>query len=110
CRPFISNFGALPMATKKKFASSFSSSPRVALPGGERAPFLQTADEKPAPPAAKFTVSVIIRRKQPLKAANRLGKERLTRAQYKKNHGSDPAAAKLVRAFAREFGLTVAAD
>jgi kumamolisin len=98
------------MATKKKFASSFSSSPRVALPGGERAPFLQTADQKPAPPAAKFTVSVIIRRKQPLKAANRLGKERLTRAQYKKNHGSDPAAAKLVRAFAREFGLTVAPD
>jgi kumamolisin len=98
------------MATKKKFASSFSSSPRVALPGGERAPFLQTADQKPAPPAAKFTVSVIIRRKQPLKAANRLGKERLTRAQYKKNHGSDPTAVKLIHAFAREFGLNVAPD
>src|SRR6202012_5597503 len=69
-----------------------------------------TADQKPAPPSAKFTVSVILKRKQPLKAANRLGKERLTRAQYKKNHGSDPTAVKLVRAFAREFGLTIAPD
>jgi kumamolisin len=98
------------MATKKKFASSFSSSSRVALPGGERAPFLQTADQRPASPAAKLTVSVILKRKQPLKTANRLGKERLTRAQFKKNHGSNPTAVKLVRAFAREFGLTVAPD
>jgi kumamolisin len=98
------------MATKKSPTVHFSSSPRVALPGAEKAPFAQAADQKPAPPAAKLTVSVIVKRKQPLKTANRLGKERLTRAQYKKNHGSDPAAAKLVRAFAHEFGLTVAPD
>jgi kumamolisin len=98
------------MATKKKSVSPLFTSPRAVLPGGERVPFLQTADQKPAPPSAKFTVSVILKRKQPLKAANRLGKERLTRAQYKKNHGSDPTAVKLVRAFAREFGLTIAPD
>jgi kumamolisin len=98
------------MATKDKVTSRFSSSPRAALPGGERAPLDLPSEEKPVPPAAKLTVSVIVRRKQPLKTANRLGKERLTRAQFKKNHGSDPAAVKLVRAFAREFGLTVAPD
>jgi kumamolisin len=99
------------MATKSKMTSrlsSLSSSPRTALPGGDRAPFVASAQEKPIPPASKLTVSVIVRRKQPLKTANRLGKERLTRAQYKKSHGSDPVAVKLVRAFAREFGLTVA--
>jgi kumamolisin len=98
------------MATKNKITAHFSSSPRAALPGGERAPFVLSAEEKPVPQAAKLTVSIIVRRRQPLKRANLLGKERLTRAQYKKNHGSDPTAVKLVHTFAREFGLAVAPD
>jgi kumamolisin len=98
------------MATKKKSTPHFLTSPRTILPGSGRAPFIETLADKPAPPSTKFTVSVILKRKTPLKAANRLGKQRLTRAQYRQQHGSDPAAVKLVRAFAKEFALTIAPD
>src|SRR5271170_7270925 len=98
------------MASKKKSTPKLSLSPRTVLPGSEKAPFVQTAGEKPAPSTARFTVSVVVKRKAPLKTANRTGKQRLTHAQYKKNHGADPNAVKLVRAFAKEFGLAVAPD
>jgi kumamolisin len=98
------------MATKKKSTPHLSASPRTVLPGSEKAPFVPTDSEKPAPSGTKITVSVIVKRKTPLKAANRTGKERLTRTQYRQQHGSDPAAVKLVRAFAKVFGLTIAPD
>jgi kumamolisin len=98
------------MATKKKSTPHISASPRTVLPGSEKSAFVQTAGEKPAPSGTKITVSVVVRRKTPLKAANRLGKQRLTHAEYRRNHGADPAAVKLVRTFAKEFGLTVAPD
>jgi kumamolisin len=97
--------GELPMAPKKS-APRFSSQQRIVLPGSEKAPLPAATGEKPAPPASVITVSVIVKRKSPLKT-NRLGKDRLTRAQYRQKHAADPAAIKLVRAFAKEFGLTV---
>jgi kumamolisin len=98
------------MATKKKSVPHPSASPRTVLPGSEKKPFVQTADEKPAPSGTKITVSVVVRRKNPLKVSNRTGKERLTHAQYRQRHGADPEAVKLVRAFAKSYGLTVAPD
>jgi kumamolisin len=98
------------MASKKKSIPQLSTSPRTVLPGSEKAPFSQTAADKPAPSSTRLTVSVVVRRKTPLKATNRTGKERLTHAQYRQHHGADPVAVKLVRAFAKEFGLTVAPD
>jgi kumamolisin len=107
------------MATKKKSTPSKSASkkatplkvsPRTVLPGSEKPSFVPSVAEKPAPSGTKITVSVVVRRKAPLKAANRSGKERLTHAQYRQRHGADPAAVKLVRAFAKEYGLTVAPD
>jgi kumamolisin len=95
---------------KKTATPHLSLSPRVELPGSHRPPFVQTTEEKPAPSSTRFTVSVVVRRKTPLKAANRSGRERLTRAQYRKLHASDPAADKLIRVFAKDFGLTVAPD
>lgn len=80
---------------------------RVILPGSEKAPLVVTASEKPAPPSARITVSVIVRRKKPLSAAHTTGKLRLTRAQFRANHAADPAAVKLVRTFAKEFDLKV---
>jgi kumamolisin len=94
--------------TKKKAAAPLAASPRTVLPGSEKAPFVQTAGEKPAPSGTKITVSVVVKRKNALKASNRTGKDRLTHAQYRKTHGADPDAVKLVRAFAKEYGLTVA--
>jgi hypothetical protein len=60
------------MATKKKSALPLTAAPRTVLPGSEKAPLLApaavgrpaaTAAAKPAPSAAKITVSVIVRRK-----------------------------------------------
>jgi kumamolisin len=96
--------------TKKKSTPHLSASPRTVLPGSEKAPFVPSAAEKPAPSGTKITVSVIVKRKNPLKAANRTGKERLTHAQYRQRHGADPEAVKLVRAFAKEYDLKVAPD
>ncbi|HSY69255.1 MAG TPA: S53 family peptidase [Edaphobacter sp.] len=98
------------MTLKKRSAPHTPASPRTVLPGSEKAPFVQTTGEKPAPSGAKLTVSVVVKRKNPLKAANRTGKERLTHAQYRLHHGADPDAVKLVRAFAKEYGLAVAPD
>jgi kumamolisin len=100
-------------AAKKKSTLPLSAAPRTILPGSEKAPFVpyapvHAARETPAPSGAKITVSVIVKRKAPLKAANCTGKERLTHAQYRQRHAADPAAVKLVRAFAKEYGLAVA--
>jgi kumamolisin len=93
----------------KKAALRFSTQNRVALPGSEKAPLSGGSDQRPAPASAKITVSVMVGRKKPLSAANCSGKARLTRAQYRQSHGADPTAVKLIKAFAKEFGLTVEA-
>ena len=89
---------------------SLATSPRIVLPGSEKAPFTATTEQKPVSPAKKITVSVIVKRKAPLTPANRLGKQRLTRAQFRRQHGADPAVVKLVRLFAKEFGLAITPD
>ena len=96
-------------STTKKSATGFSSQQRVVLPGSEKSPLSAATGEKPVRPASVITVSVVVRRKSPLNA-RRLGKDRLTRAQYRQQHAADPAAIKLVRTFAKEFGLTVEKD
>lgn len=90
----------------KKSAARFTTQSRIVLPGSQKPGFIQPATEKPAPPATRITVSVVVKCKAPLKTANRLGKERLTRAQFRQSHGPDPNALKLIRAFAKEYGLT----
>jgi kumamolisin len=87
-----------------KSAPRFSTQTRVVLPGSEKASLAAASSDKPTPTRGLITVSVIVRRKNPLDAG-RLGKDRLTRAQYQRQYGADPAAVKLVRAFAKEFGL-----
>ena len=94
----------------KKTLSSLASSPRIVLPGSDIGPFTAATEQKPAPSAKKITVSVIVKRKTPLTPANRLGTQRLTRAQFRQQHGADPAAVKLVLAFAKEFALEIVPD
>jgi kumamolisin len=94
----------------KQATPPISASPRTVLPGSEKAPLARAAGEKPAPSGTKITVSVLVRRKKPLKAANRTGQVRLTHAQYRQSHGANPTAVKLVRAFAKEYSLKVAPD
>ena len=97
------------MASKKK-STPLATSSRIVLPGSEIAPLAAATDRKPAPPAKKLTVSVIVKRKTPLTTANRLGKQRLSRAQFRQQHGADPVAVKLVQSFAKEFGLALVPD
>jgi kumamolisin len=92
----------------------FAEQPRVVLPGSEKAAAPTAVTQKPTPPRSKVRVSVIVRRKQPLKINRRGGRAsgpvRVTRAEYKKQHAADPAAIALVRSFAREFNLKVESD
>lgn len=93
------------MATKKT-TPRFSPQNRIVLPGSEKAPLHAATGVKPSPPATKITISVIVRRKKALNTP-RLGKDRITHAQYRQTHASDLDAVKLVKAFAKEAGLTV---
>lgn len=90
-------------------SSHFENQPRVVLPGSEQTTTLGTkaSSKQPYIAGTKLLISVIVRRKEPLKAAHRVGKERLTLAQYRASYGVDPTAVKLVHKFAREFGLAI---
>lgn len=90
------------MARKKP---RFSIQDRFILAGSERTPVMAEGEERPAPPGVRITVSIIVKRKKPIDTM-RFGVERITRAQYRRDHGADPAAIKMVRGFATEFGLT----
>jgi kumamolisin len=93
------------MAPRKSVAR-FTNQPRTILPGSEK-PAAAPAEQKPASPGTKVTVSVIVRRKAALSAAHKTGKQRLTRAEFRASHGPDPEAVRLVRAFAKEYSLAV---
>jgi kumamolisin len=92
----------------------FGEQARVALPGSEKAVALDAVRLKATPAKTKMTVSVIVKRKEPLKFKLRggltNGPVRVSRTQFKKHHAADPSAIKLVRAFAREFHLKVEPD
>jgi kumamolisin len=92
----------------------FAEQSRVVLPGSEKAAAPKAVRLKATPIKSKVTVSVIVKRKQPLKINLRGGRMsgpvRLSRAEFRKHHAADPAAIKQVRAFAREFNLKVEDD
>ena len=91
----------------------FVEQPRVVLKGSEKAPAENAVHVKATPAKAKVTVSVIVKRKEPLKI-NRRGRAngpvRVSRAEYKRRHAADPDALKQVKAFAKEFNLKVEDD
>jgi kumamolisin len=95
-------------------APRFAEQARVVLPGSEKAPAENAVHLKATPPKAQLTVSLIVKRKEPLKINKRGGRAsgpvRLSRAEYRKHHTADPDALKLVKAFAKEFNLKVEDD
>jgi len=92
----------------------FSDQARVVLPGSEKPPATDSTHVKATPPKSTMTVSVIVKRKSPLKTKNRNGRAseplRVSRAEYKRHHNADPDAIKQVKAFAKEFHLKVESD
>ena len=92
----------------------FAEQSRVLLPGSEKAAAPNAVRLKATPAKSKVTVSVIVKRREPLKINRRGGRMsgpvRVSPAEYKKHHAADPAAIKQVRAFARQFNLKVEDD
>jgi kumamolisin len=84
----------------------FVTQSRTVLSGSEKRPVAEPVG-RPASAGEQLTVSVIVRRKNPLAAAHVSGKQRLTRARFNANHAADPAAVALVKRFAKEFGLKI---
>jgi kumamolisin len=104
-------------------SSRFASQRRVLLAGSEKKPLAGETDpaiaaaaqaakaaSKRAPKGGarmgRITVSVVMKPKTRFAMKRGRPQERLTRAAYASRHGVDPASVKIVRAFAREFGLT----
>ncbi|HXR40733.1 MAG TPA: S53 family peptidase [Terracidiphilus sp.] len=95
-------------------AARFAEQARVLLTGSEKAAAENAVHVKATPDKAKVTVSLILKRKEPLKINKRGGRAngpvRVSRTEYKRRHTADPAALKLVSAFAKEFNLKVEDD
>ncbi len=96
---------------KKTPANPFEGQPTVALSGSNKTAFASAPGSpsqpagKPVPPGSKITISVLLRRKLPLDL-DAMGDKRITRAQYQAKHATDPAALKLMLAFAKAYSLT----
>lgn len=82
----------------------FAAQARVPLAGSAK-PAFGGGTGKPLPPATTLTLSLLLRRKSPLDVKT-LGEKRLTRAQYRAQHGTDPAALKAVLAFAKAYNFS----
>jgi kumamolisin len=88
----------------------FGAQRRVVLQGSERKPFSEAAgimaatETKTA--AGRVKVSVIVKPKAPVNAAKLADpKVRMTRAAFASKHGANPESVRLLKAFAKEFGL-----
>ena len=92
----------------------FAEQARVVLPGSEKAAAPNAVRLKATPARSLVTVSVIVKRKEPLKINRRGGRAsgpvRVSRTEFKRRHSGDPDAIKKVKAFAREFNLKAVAD
>ena len=92
----------------------FAEQARLVLPGSEKSAAPNAVHVKATPARSMVTVSVIVKRNEPLKVNRRGGRAngpaRVSATEYKKRHGGDPDAIKQVKAFAREFNLKVEPD
>lgn len=107
----------------------YARQPRFVLPGSDKAPLTETTRIPPAsglnaasvyalkaasaigasaPATGSLTVSVIVKPKARLNAAQlSVPGLRLTRAEYARRHGADPESVAAVSDFAKEYGLKV---
>jgi len=93
---------------------TFAAQARIVLEGSQKSAVPTAGAGKETPAKAKVTVSVIVKRKEPLKINNRSGRAngpvRLSRSEYRRRHIADPASLKLISAFAKEFNLNIEDD
>lgn len=90
---------------KKAAAASFATQAKVAIEGSDK-PAFGGISPKVAKISGSITVSLVLNPKDQLKLKKGTPSERMSRAAFAKNYGADPASVKLVKSFAKEFGLT----
>lgn len=83
-----------------------SSSPRVQIPRSERRTPPNSTRLAATPPNKIITVSVIVRRRNPLRVRE-LGGRRLSREEFNEQYAADPADFESVAQFAANHGLSV---
>ena len=92
----------------------FREQARVVLAGSEKATPTNAVLVKATPAKTKITVSLVVRRKEPLKISKRSGRAagpvRVSRAEYKKYHSAALVDLQMVKTFAKEFNLAVETD
>ena len=81
----------------------------VKLPGSKKGLAMGTELAEPIPPDESFEVSLHLRRKKPLPSllTSKRPPKIMTRDEYARNHGANPADVTKVRRFAQHFGLQV---
>jgi kumamolisin len=101
-------------STARDRGLSFAEQERMILPGSEKSTAADAVYVKSTAAKSKVMVSVLLKRKEPLKINRRSGRAngpvRATRAEYKRRYAADPDSLKLVKAFAHEFNLKIEPD
>ena len=88
---------------------SFRSQGRIPLQGSERKPFVAvTAGTALDASNDKITITVLVRRKQPIDPATFVLGRHLDHSTFDTRHGADQSSIDAVQAFAAEFGLEAA--
>jgi kumamolisin len=90
---------------KKAAAASFATQAKVAIEGSDK-PSFGGISSKVAKISGSITVSLVLNPKAQLKLKKGTPSERMSRAAFARNYGADPASVKLVKSFAKEYGLT----
>jgi len=91
--------------TTRGKALRFAEQERAVLPGSEKTAAVGAVHVKSTSARSKVTVSVILKRKEPLKINRRGGRAngpvRVTRTEFKRHHAAESDSLRLVKAFAR---------
>lgn len=95
--------------SQTKRTPGFVSEQRKPLPGSDRPALAAALPRIAAGSRKRISVSVIVHCRKPIPRAAIQG-EYLTRAQFKSEHGADPAAIRAVTSFAKQFNLTAVPD
>jgi kumamolisin len=90
-------------------STRFAAQKRIALAGSEKKALApeEMPEGKASAARGTFTVSVLLQRKAPIAMKRGRPQERLSRAAFAQKHGANPDSLKMVKAFAKEFGLKV---
>jgi kumamolisin len=90
-------------------STRFAEQKRISLAGSEKQALApeEIPEGKVSAARGTFTVSVLLKRKAPIAMKRGRPQERLTRAAFAQKHGANAESLKMVKAFAKEFGLKV---